>query len=340
MRTPAEHDRLHALRPLCHGGGQAAGLFALAQIEVFRLEDLATNRLRVGMLSQLIQAEVILTCLGQGHDVQVLADQHGVTVPGHLQLVDLTENAANGDIHPGDAFKKIAAVHRGNRRHHPALAGRVEVDVGPHHLAPRVVRGICLVVEVVVGNDHVMRVLVRCQEPGVNVVEAVPTIEVQAGHQRAALLELGHQRFQRRQLGHLAQVLTGERRNRRVEERRPPVVCRTVTHAAGGDGQLRRATGRLLQGTLGQVAVGVGEGFDLRQLTIDDACFQACRGLQILQSHLPQVIHLGIADRAVAQQVDSDQHRFYQHQRDQRTLHKGPPDPLTQAEGFFHRHAG
>ena len=84
VRTPAKHDRLHALRPLRHGGGQAAGLFALAQVEVFRLEDLTADRLRVGMLGQLIQAEVILTGLGQGHDVQVLADQHGVAVPGHL----------------------------------------------------------------------------------------------------------------------------------------------------------------------------------------------------------------------------------------------------------------
>ena len=201
-------------------------------------------------------------------------------------------------------------------------------------------RGIGLVVEVVVGDDHVMRVLVRRQEPGVNVVEAVPAVEVQTGHQRAALLELGHQRFQRHQLGRLTQVLAGERRDRRVEERRPTVIRRTVTHAAGGAGQLRRGAGRLLQGTLGQVAVGVGQGFDLRQLPIDDARFQARRGLQILQGRLSQVIHLGIADRAVAQQVDGDQYRFYQHQRDQGTLHKGPPDPLTQTEGCFRRHAG
>ena len=54
------------------------------------------------------------------------------------------------------------------------------------------------VVEIVIRDDHVMRILLRRMEPGVDMIEAVPAVEVDAGNQRVAALQFAHDRVQRR----------------------------------------------------------------------------------------------------------------------------------------------
>ena len=313
MGLAAELHALDAGRLGGHPLGQRLGFGALAQVEVLGLEQLAANGFGVGVLGQLVEAEIVFAGLGQGHDVEVLADQHGVAVPRHLQLADLLEDAVHGDVDAHHAFEEITAIDRGDGRGHPALTGRVEVDIGPHHLALRVVLGIGEVIEVVVGDHHVMGVLVRGEEPGVDMVEAVPAVEVQRRHQRGVGLDLLHQRVEASQAGHLVQVMLGRRRAVGVEHRRPALVARAVAHAVGAQGQVvHRARRRLLQGLGREVAVQLGHPADLGQLLLHHPAFEGGRGLQLGHRAVAQVVDLGFTNRTVAQQIDGDQHRFHQ----------------------------
>ncbi|MNF64466.1 hypothetical protein D3C84_461980 [compost metagenome] len=76
------------------------------------------------------------------------------------------------------------------------MSGRVDVDVGPDHLALRVVAGVGQIVEVVVGDDHVVRVLLRGEEPRIDPVVAVPGVEVERGNQLVGGLQAFHQRVE------------------------------------------------------------------------------------------------------------------------------------------------
>ncbi len=175
---------------------QLAGLAAAIKAEIFRLERFPAHRIVVVVIGQLVELELPLARLRQGHDAQVAADQHGIAVPGHPQVTDLIQEAADSDVDTADAFEHVPSVNRRHGRHHPALPGRIEVDVGPHHLARGVVPGVGQVIEVVAGDVYIRRVLLSRIEPGVDMVVAVPAVEIEAGDQRVAGVQLLHQRVE------------------------------------------------------------------------------------------------------------------------------------------------
>ena len=305
-------------------------------MEILGFEYFPTNGFLVGMLGQLVEAELALAGFGQRHDVELAADQHRVALPGHPQLADLLQDAVDGDVDTADALQEIVEVHRRDRRHHPAVAGRVQVDIRPDHPTRRVVPGAGQVIEVVAGDVHVRRILLRRVEPGIDVVVAVPAIEIEAGDQRIAGVQLLHQRIETAQSRHFFQILLFGRGGCGIETRRTAVVVRAVAHASGVELQRRQRFGAFVrQRTCGEVAKQDGGARHLMQLLADDPCLAAYCGLQFGQRRFAQVFGLRVADRVVGQEIGCDQHHFHQYERNQRALDEGAPDPLAYPDGRF-----
>jgi hypothetical protein len=339
LRPSAQHHPLHAAWRTGYRRGQLRRFRTAIELEVLRLEHLAAYRFQIGVIGQLRKTEIHFARFRQCHDRQVVADQHGVAAPGHLQLVDLLENDADGDVDADHAFEESIPVDRRNGRHHPAVPGRVQIDVGPHHAARGVVLGIGQVIEVVLRDVHIRRVLIDGEKPRIDVVEAVPAVEIQACYQRVARLDFLHQRFQLAQPGDLLQIMLLGWRRAGIEHRRATVIVGAVAHAVGAESEFRQLRRRsVLQGLRGEIAVELGKRADLGKLLADQARFEAGRGLQIIECGLAKVVDLRVADRAVGQQIDRDQRGFHQDQRNQRAANEGSPDPLTQADWFGDGH--
>ncbi|MNP04109.1 hypothetical protein D3C76_960150 [compost metagenome] len=96
--------------------------------------------------------------------------------------------------------------------------------------------------------------------------------------------------------------------------------------------------GPVLQRPTNRVAEQPGRHLDTLQTHVDHLALANHGTAQILQRALLQVVHLGIADRAVGEQISRDQHRLNQNQRDQDTLYEGTPDPLAQGSSGGTRH--
>ncbi|MNC08209.1 hypothetical protein D3C75_557890 [compost metagenome] len=111
------------------------------------------------------------------------------------------------------------------------MSGRVDVDVGPDHLALRVVAGVGQIVEVVVGDDHVVRVLLRGEEPRIDPVVAVPGVEVERGNQLVGGLQAFHQRVELGQTQDAVEVLLLRRGAVGIEGGGASVICLGVEHA-------------------------------------------------------------------------------------------------------------
>src|SRR5690606_31795989 len=112
--------------------------------------------------------------------------------------------------------------------HHPAVPGRVQIDIGPDDRTLGVVPGVGQVIEVVTGDIHVWRILTGRIEPGIDMVVAVPTVEVEAGDQWVAGMQLLHQSIEALQPPDLFQILSGRWGGRRVEARRATIILRAV----------------------------------------------------------------------------------------------------------------
>ena len=193
---------------------------SLRQAEIVRPQVIALQCFQRVLRGGLTQREFMLCIRRQRHDLHVAADQHQVAAPRHLELADLIEDAAHRNIQAHNAFEEVSCVDRLDRRHHPTMPCRVKVDIGPASSALRITCGIGKVVKVVPWNLHIMWVLLVSANPGVDAVVAVPTIEVDARHQRLVTLDFAHQRVKLCQSPDLAQVLARRGRYRRVEGRR------------------------------------------------------------------------------------------------------------------------
>ncbi|MCY1389056.1 hypothetical protein D9M71_38450 [compost metagenome] len=343
LLAPAQLHFLHIALAGCHGLQQRLHLAVAGQVEVLGLEHLAAHRLVIGETGQLAQTEVALPRFRQCHDAVVAAHQHRVALPWHLQAADLAEHLPHGDIQPHHPFEEIAPVDRGDRRHHPAEAGRVQVNVGPDRLALRVVLGVSEVIEVVVGYHHVMGILLGRHEEGIDAVVAVPTVEVDRRHQRVGLADRTHQRVHLGQAQRLLVVLLLHRRAAGIEGSGATVVAAGVEHAVGTQHmalplQLIRREAAILQRPAHRIAKQPRGHLDALQAHVDHLALAQHRAAQILQRTSLQVLHLGIANCAVGQQINRDQHRFDQNQRDQGTLYEGAPDPLAQGSSGRTRH--
>ncbi len=249
------------------------------------------------------------------------------------------EQLAHGDVQADHSLEEVAPKHRGDGGEHPALACRVEVDVGQLDLALGVVRGVRQVIEVEVRDDHVVRVLLRRVEPGVDAVVAVPAVEVDAGDQRILPHRFAHQRVELGESGDLAQVLLLQRRDVGVEGRRAAVILGAVAHATGCDGQFGRGDRSLVvQGLLGQRRVGGCQPRDMAQFAFEQMGFLFGRALQVVECGLAQVGHLRITNGDVADQIDADEYGFHQDQRDQGRLSESTPYPCpkTDARAILH----
>ena len=84
----------HVAVAFVHCLQQRRHALALGQIEVLGLEHLTAYGFIVGILGQLAQAEIQLPGLRQRHDVVVMADQHRVALPGHVEFGDLAQHLA------------------------------------------------------------------------------------------------------------------------------------------------------------------------------------------------------------------------------------------------------
>lgn len=202
------------------------------EVQIRRLQALVINRLSSGLVID-VQGKITLTRLGDGHDIELVIDQHQVAIPRHLQLLNPLQDPVDRYIDPGYAFKKVTFVDRCDGGHHPSLAGRVQVDIRPDHFSLRVMLGIGQVVEVVLGDVHVMGILFERIEPGINPVVAVPTVEIDAGNKRITLLQLLHHEILIRQKRYLVEILFFRRREIGIKRGGSAVVYRTVTDTIG-----------------------------------------------------------------------------------------------------------
>ncbi|MNN59725.1 hypothetical protein D3C81_1748640 [compost metagenome] len=138
-------------------------------------------------------------------------------------------------------------------------------------------------------------------------------------------------------------VLALQRRAAGIEGRGAAIVAAGVVDAVGTQHmaltlKLIGLEGLVLQRPTHRVAEQPRRHLDALQAHIDHFALAKDSTAQIFQRALLQVIDLGIADRAVGEQVSRDQHRFDQNQRDQGTLYEGTPDPLAQGSSGGTRH--
>ncbi|PRD25434.1 UNVERIFIED_CONTAM: rtcA [Trichonephila clavipes] len=275
----------------------------------------------------------------------IMADQHRIAPPGHVELGDLAQHLADRDIQPHDTFEKALSVDRGDDRHRPAQARRVQIHVGPYHLALGVVLGVGKVIEVVIGYHHVVGVLRRRVEPGIDPVVAVPAVEIQRRHQRVGVPDRTHQRVHLRQAHDLGVVLLRQRRAVGIERRSPTIVTAGVEHPGVGQRMARlfEVIGlepAIEQRVMRRIAIDLQQRLDGAQATIDDLPLAQRGAGQVLDRRFLQVADLRITNGLIAQQVHRNQHRLHQNQWDQRALHERSPDPLTQRVAARTRHCG
>ena len=332
LLAPTEQHLLHTTGGTDHAAGQRLQTRIEIETEVLRFELLASHRLVVGVMRQLTQAEISLTRRRQGQNAAVATDQHGVAGPRHAQATDLLKQLAHGQVQAGDTLKKIAAIHRRNRRHHPAKPCRVQIDIGPHLAPRRVVPGIGKVIEVVLGNDHVMRILLGRHEERQNPVVTVPGIEIDRRYLRIGRTDRCHQRIDLCQAQCLGMILLRRRRTGRIKRCRAPLIAKAVEHPGRRDGMpgnLQRIwlITPILQGNSNSIAIDLQVTDQPTQLPVDHPRLTLHGHIQTLQRRLMQMLDLSITDRSVGQQIHGNQHRLHQHQRHQRALHKGTPHP-------------
>ena len=335
MPSPTQLDLHHAVGLGGHAIEQRTQPGLTIQLEIFRLEHFTAHRLGVGVAGQLAQAEILLAGRRQRHDRVIRPHQQCIALPGHLQVAGLGQHLADRHVQADHTLEEIAAVHRRNGRHHPAQAGRVQIDLGPHRPALGVVRGIGQVIEVVLRDHHVVRVLLQHIEIGVDAVVAVPAVEVDRRHQRIGLLDRAHQRVHPRQAQRLVAVLALGRRAGGIEGGGTAVVAAAVEHPARGAGMALALQGIGLkalvrQGLGHRIAIHADLCLDGAQAAVDHLALAAHGAVQVLQRTALQVTDLGLANGLVGIEVDADQHRLHQHQRDQCALQEGSPDPATQ----------
>ncbi|MCY1300028.1 hypothetical protein D9M70_495860 [compost metagenome] len=138
-------------------------------------------------------------------------------------------------------------------------------------------------------------------------------------------------------------VLLLHRRAAGIEGSGATVVAAGVEHAVGTQHmalslQLIRREAAILQRPAHRIAKQPRGHLDALQAHVDHLALAQHRAAQILQRTSLQVLHLGIANCTVGQQINRDQHRFDQNQRDQGTLYEGAPDPLAQGSSGRTRH--
>jgi len=286
---------------------------------------------------QVVQAPVPIRGRRQRDHRAVARDEHAIALPRDVEALHLLDHRVDRDVDTDDAFEEFTGVDWRNARHDPALARRIEVGLGPHHPAPRIVLGVRQVVEVVLRDRHRVVVLVRRQEPRIDVIQAVPGVEVDRRHQRILGLDLAHQAVDVLELGEFGQVMAALLPIRRgIEHRRTAVVLRAVVYAAGGQCQVlgERRAPRIAQRAADLVGVHPGQGADGGQLLVDHPRLLPGHHAQVGAGAVAQVFDLRIADGGIGQQVGGDQHRFDQKQGNQGAVQEGTPDPLAQPNAF------
>ncbi len=233
----------------------AAGLFAQAcrqraefgaqkEVEVVRLEGIPQDQFRVVVVFQLRQAQVALAGWRQGQNGAVFPDQHAVPLPGNPERQNALDQGRNGDVQAHHGFQKIAVVDRRDAGGHPALAGRIDVHVGPHRFSVRVVPGVGLVVEVERGDIQAGGILLQHLEIGVDAVERIEGVQVDLADQGRVGLQVAHQGVQAGGAQHLVALPLADRDNAAVEHRRAAVFAPGVVNASLAVGVAVRFPGR------------------------------------------------------------------------------------------------
>ncbi len=156
-----------------------AGYRAFDQTELFRFVGVAGNFFLVHMFAQFGQSEQMLHPRRHGHDHALAIREEGLGAPGQIQIENVVGELCDGNIYADHPLQKVAGVDRRDAGHHPPLAGRIQIDLGPHRATLRIVPRVSQVVKIEFGDVQVGLVLaVRFRNVGVVAIHRIVGVQV------------------------------------------------------------------------------------------------------------------------------------------------------------------